>query len=60
MKKIVLLGASGSIGVQTVDVVKRNKDKFKIIAFSIGKNIKVCRELIEELNSQETSLNLLI
>lgn len=50
MKKIVLLGASGSIGVQTVDVVKRNKDKFKIIAFSIGKNINVCRELIEELN----------
>ena len=39
MKKIVLLGASGSIGIQSVDVVKRNKDKFKIVAFSVGKNI---------------------
>lgn len=50
MKRLVLLGASGSIGLQTVDVVKKNKDKFEIVAFSIGRNIEVCRKLIEEIN----------
>ena len=50
MKKIVLLGASGSIGIQSVDVVKRNKDKFKIVAFSVGKNIEACKNLIDELD----------
>lgn len=50
MKKIVLLGASGSIGLQTVDVINKNKDKFKIIAFSVGKNIDVCKKLINKLN----------
>ncbi len=50
MKRLVLLGASGSIGLQTVDVVKKNKDKFEIVAVSIGRNIEVCRKLIEEIN----------
>lgn len=32
MKKISLIGSTGSIGRQVVDVVKRNPDKFKIVA----------------------------
>ena len=49
MKKIVLLGASGSIGLQSIDVIKKHKEKFEIVAFSVGKNIKICKELITTL-----------
>ena len=34
MKKIMLLGASGSIGSQTLDVVKHHSSEFEIIEVS--------------------------
>lgn len=49
MKRLVLLGASGSIGTQTVNVVKHHFDAFEIIAFSVGHNITVLKQLIHEL-----------
>ena len=39
MKKLLLLGASGSIGAQTVDIVSQHPDEFEIVAFGVGKNI---------------------
>ena len=36
MKKIILLGATGSIGTQCIDVVLNHQDKFEIIALSCG------------------------
>lgn len=46
MKNIILLGASGSIGTQTLDVVKQHEDEFKIIAMALGSNIKLLEEEI--------------
>lgn len=46
MKKITVLGITGSIGMQTVDVVKNNPDKFEIIAASAGKNITLLEEIL--------------
>ncbi|MEG2799908.1 MAG: 1-deoxy-D-xylulose-5-phosphate reductoisomerase [Erysipelotrichaceae bacterium] len=46
MKEIILLGASGSIGLQTIDVVENHQDDFKIIACSVGHNIKQLHEII--------------
>ena len=34
MKKICVLGVTGSIGQQTVDVVKHHRDEFEIVAMS--------------------------
>lgn len=41
MKKISLLGATGSIGTQTLDVIGNHPDKFCLEAISIGKNINL-------------------
>lgn len=49
MKKIVLLGATGSIGTQTVDVVLHHKDEFDIVALSAGRNIEKLKELLKLL-----------
>ena len=37
-KKIILLGASGNIGLQTLDVIKQQSDSFEIIGVSVGKD----------------------
>ncbi len=36
MRKICLLGASGSIGSQTLDVMRHNPTDFTLVAFSVG------------------------
>lgn len=47
-KDILLLGASGSIGLQTIDVIKQNKESMNLVAFSVGQNVKVARNLLSE------------
>lgn len=49
MKRIVLLGASGSIGLQTVDVVRHHSDLFSIRAISVGHNIAQLETLLAQL-----------
>ncbi len=48
MKRIVLLGASGSIGLQTVDVIRQHPDLYELRAYSVGKNIGALRKLLAE------------
>ncbi|MDG5470322.1 1-deoxy-D-xylulose-5-phosphate reductoisomerase [Jeotgalibacillus sp. ET6] len=50
MKKISLMGASGSIGTQTIDVIREHPDSFKLTAFSVGKNIDMARKLAKEFS----------
>ncbi len=47
MKKIVLLGSTGSIGTQTLDIVRYNKD-IRVTAMAVGSNIARLKEQIEE------------
>lgn len=56
VKKISLLGATGSIGRQTMDVVRENHDLFDIVAFSAGKNIELTRQYIREFSPELVSV----
>lgn len=47
MKRLVLLGASGSIGVQTIDIVQQHPDLFEIVSFGVGRNIAKAKEYLE-------------
>lgn len=38
---ISLLGATGSIGTQTLDVIKQHPEQFRLVAMSIGRNIEL-------------------
>ncbi|MGB2629745.1 MAG: 1-deoxy-D-xylulose-5-phosphate reductoisomerase [Candidatus Omnitrophota bacterium] len=48
MKNIVLLGSTGSVGRNVIDVVRRYPDKFKIKAVSSNKNASLLAEQAEE------------
>lgn len=47
MKYISILGSTGSIGTQTLDVVRKNND-IKVAAITAGSNIKLLAEQIRE------------
>ena len=49
MKKIAILGSTGSIGTQTLDVVRANKD-IQVLGISAGRNILKLEEQIREFH----------
>ena len=49
MKKITILGTTGSIGQQTVDVCLHHQDEFEVVAVSAGKNIELLEKTIEQI-----------
>ncbi|WP_040205003.1 1-deoxy-D-xylulose-5-phosphate reductoisomerase [Neobacillus jeddahensis] len=56
MKVISLLGATGSVGMQTIDIIREHPTEFKLSAFSVGKNINLARQLIIELKPELVSV----
>lgn len=50
MKRLLLLGASGSIGRQTLDVVQHHSDEFQIVGLSVGHNIAFLHMLLKEIS----------
>ncbi len=48
MKKIALIGSTGSIGRQVLNVVRLHPDKFKIISLSAGTNASLFTEQVKE------------
>ena len=52
MKKISILGSTGSIGIQALDVVGTHRDRFKIVGLSASGNIDELEKQIEEFNPE--------
>ena len=47
MKKIIILGSTGSIGRQTLDILKRDKKNFNVVLLSTDKNINLLSKQIK-------------
>ena len=56
MKKIIILGATGSIGTQTLRVVRHLNDDFSIEGLSVNKNIEALEPLIYEFSPQAVAV----
>ncbi len=52
MKEISILGSTGSIGTQALDVVRKNRDKFMIKALSCGRNLELMKKQISEFEPE--------
>ncbi len=50
MKKIALIGSTGSIGKQVINVVNRNPDKFEIVSMAGGLNTATFNAQLKEIN----------
>jgi len=46
MKRLAILGSTGSIGVNTLDIVRQFPEQFQVISLSAGLNIGLLREQI--------------
>ena len=57
MKKIAILGSTGSIGTQTLDVVRAHSDELQVVALAAGSNKERLKEQIREFHPELVSLS---
>ena len=57
MKKIAILGSTGSIGTQTLDVVRAHSDELEVVALAAGSNKEQLKEQIREFHPELVSLS---
>ena len=56
MKNIALLGSTGSIGTQTLDVVSQFPDSFKVTGLAAGSNIQLLKQQVSKFHPKEISV----
>ena len=56
MKRLAVLGSTGSIGVNALDIAGKFENEFKVIALSAGTNIRLLREQIERFEPKVVSV----
>lgn len=47
MKRVTILGVTGSIGTQTLDVISQNPDDFEVVALTASESVEKMAELIQ-------------
>jgi 1-deoxy-D-xylulose-5-phosphate reductoisomerase len=57
MKKIVILGSTGSIGKSSLDVVAKFPDRFSVIGLTAGKNVPLLVEQIERFHPEVVAVH---
>ena len=65
MKKILILGSTGSIGTNALELIRNNREKYEVVGISGNKNIELLKKQIEEfkptsiyVGAEEDALNL--
>ena len=56
MKAITILGSTGSIGTQTLDIVTHNPDKFRVVGLAAGSNVTLLAEQIRTFQPKVVAL----
>ncbi len=50
MKRIAILGSTGSIGTQTLDIVRNNSEDLEVVALAAGSNVKLMEAQVREFS----------
>ncbi|MDH5406277.1 MAG: 1-deoxy-D-xylulose-5-phosphate reductoisomerase [Candidatus Aminicenantes bacterium] len=56
MKKVTILGSTGSIGTSALKVIERHRDRFRVVGLAVGKNLELLRKQIETFQPKIVSV----
>ena len=57
MKRISILGSTGSIGTQTLDIVAQYPEQFRIVGLAAGRNVKMLARQIHQFQPQIVAIS---
>lgn len=52
LKRIAIIGSTGSIGVQALDVIRHHQDKLEVVALAAGSNVRLLAEQVAEFKAE--------
>ena len=56
MKKVAILGSTGSVGTNALKVIERHRDRFQVVGLAAGKNLELLRKQIETFQPKIVSI----
>ncbi len=56
MRRVLILGSSGSIGTQALDVIRAHRDRFEVVGLSVGSNREMLQEQATEFGVSNIAL----
>ncbi|MGN7859813.1 1-deoxy-D-xylulose-5-phosphate reductoisomerase [Microbacterium sp. 22303] len=56
MRRVLILGSTGSIGTQALDVIKANPDRFELVGLAAGTQADLLQQQAEEFGVDDTAL----
>ncbi|HKV54435.1 MAG TPA: 1-deoxy-D-xylulose-5-phosphate reductoisomerase [Candidatus Binataceae bacterium] len=56
MKSIAILGSTGSVGVTTLDIVRRFPERFRVVAMAAGRNLRLLIEQVQYFRPELVSV----
>ncbi len=56
MRRVIILGSTGSIGVQALDVISANRDSFEVVGLAAGSNRDLVERQAREFGVQNVAL----
>lgn len=58
MKRVVILGSTGSVGVQTLDVIRTRRDLFDVVGIAAGSNRELLAEQAREFQVEHQAVGI--
>lgn len=56
MKRLIILGSTGSIGTQVLDIVRANRDKYTVVGLAAGSNAELLEKQAREFSVKAVAL----
>ena len=56
MKKIAILGSTGSIGTQTLDIVRNYSEELEVVALAAGSNVALMEKQVREFQPKVVAM----
>jgi 1-deoxy-D-xylulose-5-phosphate reductoisomerase len=56
MKRIAILGSTGSIGISALDIIEKNQERFEVVALAAGQNVNLIKKQIEKFRPKFVAL----
>lgn len=56
MRRVIVLGSTGSIGTQALDVIRANPRRFELVGIAAGSNAEMVAEQAQQLQVEHTAL----
>ncbi|MCU1597474.1 MAG: 1-deoxy-D-xylulose-5-phosphate reductoisomerase [Actinomycetota bacterium] len=56
MRRVIILGSTGSIGVQALEVIAANRDRFEVVGLGAGSNRELIERQAAEFGVENTAL----